>query len=115
VEAAFGFAKNNVVSFPDLYAGKVVTALDRQHPRDSFYVKDLPANEGIVGRLCQAFIIYLLSHGRPVCEVLEPTRKVITKEFLQDFERMTDDPIALHKLVADTRGPHWQYGWQYDQ
>ncbi|WP_446685770.1 nucleotidyl transferase AbiEii/AbiGii toxin family protein [Mesorhizobium silamurunense] len=23
-----------VVSFPDLYAGKIVAALDRQHPRD---------------------------------------------------------------------------------
>jgi hypothetical protein len=34
VEAAFGFAEMSVVSFADLYGGKIVAALDRQHPRD---------------------------------------------------------------------------------
>lgn len=34
VEEEFGFAEMQVVSFPDLYAGKIVAALDRQHPRD---------------------------------------------------------------------------------
>jgi hypothetical protein len=29
-----GFAKMQIVSFADLYAGKLVAALDRQHPRD---------------------------------------------------------------------------------
>ena len=47
VEAQFGFAEIQVVSFADLYAGKLVAALDRQHPRDLFDVRDLLANEGI--------------------------------------------------------------------
>ena len=47
VEAAFGFAEMPVVSFSDLYAGKIVAALDRQHPRDLFDVRALLANEGI--------------------------------------------------------------------
>ena len=34
VEDAFGFAEMQVVSFADLYAGKIVAAFDRQHPRD---------------------------------------------------------------------------------
>jgi predicted nucleotidyltransferase component of viral defense system len=34
VEDNFGFAEMQLVSFPDLYAGKLVAALDRQHPRD---------------------------------------------------------------------------------
>lgn len=34
VEQDFGFAETQVVSFSDLYAGKLVAALDRQHPRD---------------------------------------------------------------------------------
>jgi len=33
VEDEYGFAEIQVVSFPDLYAGKLVAALDRQHPR----------------------------------------------------------------------------------
>src|SRR5262245_4447259 len=55
VEAAFGFAEMQVVSFADLYAGKIVAALDRQHPRDLFDVKHLLANEGIDEALRAAF------------------------------------------------------------
>ena len=47
VEEQFGFAAIQVVSFPDLFAGKLVAALDRQHPRDLFDVHDLLTNEGI--------------------------------------------------------------------
>jgi predicted nucleotidyltransferase component of viral defense system len=61
VEAEFGFAEARIVSFADLYAGKIVAALDRQHPRDLFDVRDLLANEGITDDLRRAFIVYLLS------------------------------------------------------
>src|SRR5690606_22679459 len=47
VEDTFGFAEIKIVSFADLYAGKIVAALDRQHPRDLFDVRDLLANEGV--------------------------------------------------------------------
>src|SRR5262249_7366551 len=47
VEDAFGFAEIQMVSFADLYAGKIVAALDRQHPRDLFDIRDLLENEGI--------------------------------------------------------------------
>ena len=46
-EAEFGFAEIQVLSFEDLYAGKIVAALDRQHPRDLFDVKLLLETEGI--------------------------------------------------------------------
>lgn len=100
VEEAFGFAEMNVVSFADLYAGKIVAALDRQHPRDLFDVRDLLANEGISDDIRRAFIIYLLSHGRPMSEVLAPTRKPIKEEFLRGFEGMTEKAVALDDLVA---------------
>jgi len=51
VEDTFGFAGMRVVSFADLYAGKIVAALDRQHPRDLFDVRLLMANEGIADQL----------------------------------------------------------------
>ena len=76
VEDAFGFAEIQVVSFPDLYAGKIVAALDRQHPRDLFDVRDLLAEEGIDDNLRRAFIVYMLSHDRPMSEVLAPTRAI---------------------------------------
>jgi predicted nucleotidyltransferase component of viral defense system len=48
-EARFGFVEMPVVSFEDLFGGKIVAALDRQHPRDLFDVKLLLENEGTWG------------------------------------------------------------------
>ena len=59
VEDQFGYAETQVVSFDDLYAGKIVAALDRQHPRDLFDVRDLLRKEGISTSLRQAFLAYI--------------------------------------------------------
>lgn len=100
VEAAFGFAEIAVVSFADLYAGKMVAALDRQHPRDFFDVRDLLANEGIDDALRRAFIVYLLSHNRPMAEVLAARPKPFTAEFQRGFTGMTVEPMAEAELLA---------------
>jgi predicted nucleotidyltransferase component of viral defense system len=100
VEEAFGFAEMSVVSFADLYAGKLVAALDRQHPRDFFDVRDLLASEGIDDALRRAFVVYLVSHDRPMHEVLRPRRKDISEEFLRGFNGMTVNPITIEQLVA---------------
>lgn len=99
VEEAFGFAEIAVVSFPDLYAGKLVAALDRQHPRDFFDVRELMANEGIGDDLRQAFLVYLLSHDRPIDEVVAPTRKNIEFEYERGFVGMTDQEVSLGDLL----------------
>lgn len=99
VEAQFGFAEIQVVSFADLYAGKLVAALDRQHPRDLFDVRDLLANEGIDESLRKAFVVYILSHNRPMAEVLAPTRMDISQEFTRGFEGMTETPVKLDDLL----------------
>lgn len=99
VETDFGFAEIKVVSFADLYAGKIVAALDRQHPRDLFDVRDLLANEGITEDLRKAFIVYLLSHNRPFAEVLRPTRLDISQEFARGFNGMTERPVSIDELV----------------
>lgn len=99
VEETFGFAETQVVSFSDLYAGKIVAALDRQHPRDLFDIRDLLANEGISDDLRRAFIVYLISHDRPISEVMVPRRKDIRKEFEHGFEGMTSDPVSLDELL----------------
>jgi predicted nucleotidyltransferase component of viral defense system len=100
VEEAYGFAQMQVVSFPDLYAGKLVAALDRQHPRDLFDVRDLLANEGIDDNLRRAFAVYLVSHNRPMAEVLDPVRKPLSEEYGRSFEGMTESPVAVEELEA---------------
>jgi len=44
--SAFGYARLQLLSFEDLYAGKLCAALDRQHPRDIFDIMVLLNNEG---------------------------------------------------------------------
>jgi predicted nucleotidyltransferase component of viral defense system len=99
VEATFGFAEIQVVSFADLYGGKIVAALDRQHPRDFFDVRDLLANEGIGDALRRAFIVYLLCHNRPMHEILAAKRKNIDQEYLRGFSGMTETEITLGQLI----------------
>ncbi|HEY4942301.1 MAG TPA: nucleotidyl transferase AbiEii/AbiGii toxin family protein [Rhizomicrobium sp.] len=99
VEEQFGFAEANLVSFADLYGGKIVAALDRQHPRDLFDVRELLANEGMTDELRKAFLVYLISHGRPMHEVLAPTLKNISAVFANEFEGMTDAPVTVDQLT----------------
>jgi predicted nucleotidyltransferase component of viral defense system len=99
VEDQFGFAEIQVVSLADLYAGKLVAALDRQHPRDLFDVRDLLAKKGIDETLRNAFIVYILCHIRPMAEVLAPARLDIEQEFTRGFAGMAEEPITLDVLL----------------
>ncbi len=99
MEEAFGFAEARVVSFADLYGGKLVAALDRQHPRDLFDVRDLLANEGFTDEVRTAFLIYLASHDRPMAEVIAPPRKDLVEIYERNFAGMTDADVPLAELV----------------
>jgi hypothetical protein len=100
VEDEYGFAEIQLVSFADLYAGKLVAALDRQHPRDLFDVRDLLANEGLTPELREAFLVYLISHDRPMAEVLSCRFKDLEATFADNFEGMTEAPVTLAELEA---------------
>lgn len=88
-----------LVSFEDLYGGKLVAAMDRQHPRDLFDVMQLFAHEGITPDVRRAFVVYLASHNRPVHEVLFPSRRNIGKDYTGSFQGMTAEPVALDDLL----------------
>jgi len=100
VEERFGFAEIQLVSFADLYAGKLVAAIDRQHPRDLFDVQHLLANEGIDKALYQTFLAYILSHNRPAHELLQPHLKDIRQAFDREFVGMTVDETSLDTLLS---------------
>jgi predicted nucleotidyltransferase component of viral defense system len=89
-----------VVSLEDVYGGKLVAAMDRQHPRDLFDVLQLFAHEGITAGIRRAFVVYLASHNRPVHEVLFPSLRDIRQEFGHNFAGMTDEPVELDALLA---------------
>jgi len=100
VEDTFGFAETQVVSFADLYAGKLVAAFDRQHPRDLYDVRLLLQQEGITDDLRRAFIAYALQSRKPLNVLLSPPRRNIAAKYAQEFEGMTLEPVSLQDLEA---------------
>jgi predicted nucleotidyltransferase component of viral defense system len=89
-----------VVSLEDMYGGKLVAAMDRQHPRDLFDCLQLFAHEGITPAIRRAFVVYLVCHNRPVHEVLFPAVRDIRQEYDGTFKGMTAEPVELSELVA---------------
>jgi predicted nucleotidyltransferase component of viral defense system len=89
-----------VVSLEDMYGGKLVAAMDRQHPRDLFDCLQLFAHEGITLAIRRAFVVYLACHNRPVHEVLFPAVRDISQEYEGTFKGMTAEPVELSELIA---------------
>lgn len=106
------FAEIAVVSHAELYGGKLCAALDRQHPRDLFDVHNLLSDEGFKPGIKQGFIAALLSHPRPIYEVLFPALRDQREIFDAQFAGMAFEPfsyddylaarIALNKTLRDT-------------
>ena len=88
-----------VLASEDVYGGKLVAALDRQHPRDLFDVMELFKHEGITPGIRRAFVVYLASHNRPVHEVLFPELRDIQMDYERNFIGMTTQPTELSKLL----------------
>jgi len=82
-----------------VYGGKLVAALDRQHPRDLFDVMELFKHEGITPGIRRSFVVYLASHNRPVHEVLFPELRDIQMEYERNFIGMTSQPTELAELL----------------
>lgn len=91
-----------VVSLPDMFAGKLCAALDRQHPRDLFDVHGLFQHEGITDDIRRAFVVFLASHDRPMNELLSPNRKELKRVYAEQFSGMTLDSVPL-TVLEETR------------
>ena len=98
-EDQFGFAEISVLSFADLYAGKILATLDRQHPRDLFDVHQLLENEGIDDEMRTALIVYLISHDHSPHTLLSPAARDITHDYERNFLGLTEEDITLETLL----------------
>ena len=99
VEERFGFASIKVVTNADLYGGKICATLDRQHPRDLFDTKLLLDSHELNRNVFDGFIGYLISHNRPISELLAPNWQPLDKSFETEFKGMTDEPISFEDLT----------------
>jgi predicted nucleotidyltransferase component of viral defense system len=111
VQKEFGkFAAINVVANAELFGSKIAAALDRQHPRDLFDIRLLLNNEGITDNIHYGFIVALLSHYKPIHELLRPVLKNQKSAFDSQFAGMAaieftyDDYIFTRSELIEMLG-----------
>ena len=80
------------VSFSQLYGGKVVAALTRQHPRDLFDCKYM--NVKSFTDIKDGFMLCLLGSDRPIIETLRPNVIDQAEALENQFSGMTDIPFS---------------------
>jgi len=88
-----------ILSEAELYGGKICAALDRQHPRDLFDVKILLDSGGFNEQTRKAFIVHLISHPRPMVELLNPNFIDIREIYEKDFRDMMLEKVEYEELV----------------
>ena len=103
-------AEMQVLSFKELYGGKVCAALDRQHPRDLFDMAQFYKSHSL-DEVKEGFLVLALGHNRPLHELLGPMIQEQREIFDQQFAGMSDEPFSydehlatLERLAADVKG-----------
>lgn len=82
----------NIVSWPQLYGGKITAALSRQHPRDLFDCREITDKD--FSEVKTGFMLCLLGSDKPIVESLTPNPINQTEALENQFEGMTDEPFS---------------------
>ena len=91
------FCEVRMVSKGQLWGGKINAALDRQHPRDLFDVKNLINEVGYSTEIKEGFIFFLLCGKRPIHELLRPHSVDQSAVFESQFSGMTDNAFGFNE------------------
>jgi predicted nucleotidyltransferase component of viral defense system len=84
-----------ILSHADLYGGKMCAALDRQHPRDLFDMLPLLSAGALPDTIRKAFLVYAISHPRPLAELFAPNPQPLAKLFEDEFTGMVFKPTVV--------------------
>ncbi len=76
-------------------------------PKRFIDIRYLLDNEGITEDLKNSFLVYLISHNRPIAELLAPSPKDIRKSFDREFTGMTFDEVSLDDLYKVLQTNLW--------
>lgn len=74
-------APATVLDRSEVFAGKFMAALDRQHPRDLYDVWRLYEHGPIESAMVSAFVVYLCGHNRPAHEILDSPERVLAEDY----------------------------------
>ncbi len=88
------------LNYYELFAGKIIAALDRQHPRDLFdihrmFSKNIEFNE----QFQKLIIIYLLQSNRPTNELFNPNPINIELLYKTQFVGLANIQVSLDELL----------------
>ncbi len=84
--------KARIVSFSQLYGGKITAALSRQHPRDLFDCKYMEIEN--FKDVKDGFMLCLLGSDKPIIESLRPNSIDQTEALEKQFAGMSDVPFS---------------------
>jgi predicted nucleotidyltransferase component of viral defense system len=84
------FFEMKTVPKNQLFGGKIIAALDRQHPRDIFDTMRLLDKEPLDEEMIKGFLFCLLSSSKPMHEILAPVFKDQQSAMNTQFHGMTD-------------------------
>ena len=84
--------KARIVSFSQLYGGKITAALSRQHPRDLFDCKYMEIDN--FKYVKDGFMLCLLGSDKPIIESLRPNSIDQTEALEKQFAGMSDVPFS---------------------
>lgn len=92
------FCEVKTVSVGQLWGGKINAALERQHPRDIFDVKNMLQTTGLTEEIKQGFLFFLLCVKRPIDEVLNPNFIDQSAVFKSQFSGMTNEEFTYEEF-----------------
>ncbi|MDD3701385.1 MAG: nucleotidyl transferase AbiEii/AbiGii toxin family protein [Bacteroidales bacterium] len=91
------YCEMQLVEIGHLFGGKICAALDRQHPRDLFDIRNMFATVRFSNTIKKGFLFYLISSNRPIAEILNPQFKDLRSVFETQFKGMTEEPFSYEE------------------
>lgn len=95
------FFEMKLVPIGQLFGGKIVAALDRQHPRDIFDTMHMLNNTGLTNQIMIGFLFCLFSSNRPFAELLNPNLIDQVSVIENQFNGMTKVRFDLHSFEKE--------------
>ncbi len=100
-ESFDSFVEMRLVPKSQLFGGKIVAALDRQHPRDLYDTKKLLDSKGLNEDIMKGFLFCLLSSNRPFHEVLQPVLADQKSAMENQFRGMINETFTYNMYESE--------------
>jgi predicted nucleotidyltransferase component of viral defense system len=96
------YLEMKIVPESQLFGGKIVAALDRQHPRDLFDTWKMLDTKGLSTDIMKGFLFCLLNSNRPIHEILNPVISDQQSALEHHFTGMASEPFS-YEMYEMTR------------